>query len=115
DCQDMCNAAARSLAANMAIASGPQVAVNTGRMPPGEDATQMYPWKLWQFESDPMGSTAPPVIFFQPGSNADELMRVYERFSILADEYTGIPKYMTGTEGTPGAGRTASGLSMMIS
>lgn len=115
DCQDMCNAAARSLAANLGIASGPQVAILSNRLPPGEDVTEMYPWKIWQFESDPMGSTAAPISFFQPNSNAAELMTVYDRFSQLADEYTGIPRYMSGfNEGSGGAGRTASGMSMMI-
>lgn len=113
DCSDMCNAAARALAANLGIASGPQVAVISNRLPAGEDITEMYPWKIWQFESDPMGSTAAPITFFQPQSNANELMSVYERFSTLADEYTGIPRYMAGFD-SGGAGRTASGMSMMI-
>jgi len=116
DCQDMCNAAARALAANLGIASGPQVAVLSNRLPPGEDITEMYPWKIWQFESDPMGGTAAPITFFNPESHAQELMSVYEKFSALADEYTGIPKYMSGFNGGEGgAGRTASGISMMIS
>lgn len=115
DCQKMCNSAARALANNLGIASGPQVVVINDRLAPGEKITQMYPWKVWQMRSDPMGGTQKAVDFFQPDSNAEELMRVYERFSILADEYSGVPRYMTGTEGTPGAGRTASGLSMMIS
>ena len=113
DCQDMCNGAARALAANMGIASGPQAWVISNRIPAGEDVTEQYPWKLWQFESDPTGSTAQPMGWFQPSSNANELMTVYERFSTLADEYTGIPRYMAGFE-TAGAGRTASGMSMMI-
>jgi hypothetical protein len=115
DCQDMCNAAARSLAANLGIASGPQVAILSNRLPAGEDVTEMFPWKIWQFESDPMGSTADPIKFFQPSSHAAELMTVFERFSILADEAVGIPRYMAGfNEGSGGAGRTASGMSMMI-
>jgi hypothetical protein len=114
DCQNMCNSAARALANNLGIASGPQVGFNVDRLPPGETLTQMFPWKLWQFTSDPMGSTQPAMQFFQPESHAAELMQVYERFSMMADEYSGIPRYMTGSEGTPGAGRTASGLSMMI-
>lgn len=114
DCADMCNAAARSLAANLGISSGPQVVVNISRMPAGENITSLYPWKIWQVEEDPMGNVAPPITFFQPSSNAAELMGVYEKFSNLADEYTGVPKYTTGVEGTPGAGRTASGLSMML-
>lgn len=114
DCQDMCNSAARALANNLGISSGPQVAISVDRLAPGEKITQMYPWKIWQTQSDAMGSTSPAISFFQPSSHAAELMGVYERFSLLADEYSGVPKYMTGTEGTPGAGRTASGLSMMI-
>ena len=114
DCQDMCNGAGRALANNLGIASGPQVVVNVDRLPVGEDITELFPWKIHQTTSDPMGSTAPAVTFFQPSSNAQELMMVYGEFSALADEYSGIPKYMTGTEGTPGAGRTATGLNMMI-
>lgn len=116
DCQDMCNSAARALANNMGISSGPQVSVLTDRLPPGEDISQMYPWKIWQFESDPMGGTQAnqPIQFFQPGSNANELMQVYDKFSILADEYSGIPRYMTGDSPAGGAGRTASGMNMLM-
>lgn len=115
DCQDMCNSAARALANNLGISSGPQVAVNVDRLPAGEDITEMYPWKIWQVTNDPMGSSAAPINFFQPSSNAAELMGVYERFSQIADEVSGIPKYMAGMAGGEGgAGRTASGMSMMI-
>lgn len=115
DCQMMCNAAARALDVNMGLSSGPQVGVNVDRMPAGESITSMFPWKVWQFGNDPTGSNSSPIEFFQPNSNANELMGVYEKFSQLADEYTGIPRYMTGqSEGMGGAARTASGMSMMI-
>ena len=115
DCQDMCNGAARSLAANLGIASGPQASIISDRIPNGEELTEMFPWKIWQFTSDPMGSTAAPIQFFQPQSNAAELMTVFERFSQLADEAVGVPRYMAGFQGdSGGAGRTASGMSMMI-
>jgi hypothetical protein len=115
DCQDMCNAAARALANNLGIASGPQVVVNNDRLAPGEDITEMYPWKIWQTINDPTGggNTAKAVDFFSPTSNAQELMAVYERFSIMADEYSGIPRYMAGVEGGS-VSRTATGLNMMI-
>ena len=117
DCQDMCNSAARALANNLGIASGPQVVVNVDRLPQGEEITEMYPWKLWQTTNDPLGgSGGRPVDFFQPSSNAAELMGVFERFAALADEVSGIPRYMAGfSGGEGGAGRTASGLSMMVS
>ena len=114
DCQTMCNNAARAIANNMGIASGPQVAINIERVPAGADVSEMYPWKIWQTTSDPMGSTQPAMQFFQPNDNTQPLLKLYETFSELADEYSGVPRYMTGTDGTPGAGRTASGLSMMI-
>lgn len=114
DAQSMCNAAARSLANNMGIASGPQVGVNVSRLPNGEDITNIYPWKIWQFRQSDYGDTSPPMQFFQPESNAQELMAVFGRFMEIADEVSGIPRYMTGQH-VPGAGRTSSGLSMLIS
>jgi hypothetical protein len=113
DCQQVCNAAARALVSNMGISSGPQVVAFTDRLPSGTDLTQMFPWKIWPALSDPMGSTARPIDFFQPTSNAAELMAVYDKFSVLADEYTGIPRYMAGQE-AGSIGRTASGLSIMV-
>jgi hypothetical protein len=114
DAQNMCNAAARALANNMGISSGPQVGVNISRLPAGEDITQMYPWKIWQFKQSDFADSTPPMSFFQPNSNAQELMGVFGQFMDLADEVSGIPKYMTGQH-VPGAGRTSSGLSMLMS
>lgn len=114
DSQSMVNASARALANNMGISSGPQVGVNVSRMPPGEDITDLHPWKIWQFESSEYSDGTKPLEFFTPPSNAQELMAVLEKFSDRADEDTMIPKYMSGQH-TPGAGRTSSGLSMMIS
>lgn len=114
DVQTVCNATARALVNNMGIASGPQVWINTDRVPVGTDLTRVYPWKVWTVTSDDMGSTAPPMDFFQPDMNAGPLLTVYEKFSILADEYSGIPRYMTGDQNTAGAASTASGLSMLM-
>jgi len=87
---------------------------NIDRLPQGENITQLYPWKVWQVTSDPMAGSAPPMQFYQPNSLAQELMAVYEKFATLADEYTGIPRYMTGDSPAGGAGRTASGMSMLM-
>lgn len=114
DIQNVCNAAARALVNNMALASGPQVEVNLERIPPNEDITQLHPWKIWQVMNDPLGSSAPAVRFNQPDSRATELMTVYDRFSRLADDHSGIPAYIYGDTDVKGAGRTASGLSMLM-
>lgn len=115
DAQIIVNAASRSLVNNMSIASGPQVVVNVDRLPIGEDVTQIYPWKIWQVTNDPMGNgnTRPPVEFSQPKSNVQELAGIVKMYMELADEWSGIPKYLTG-DAPGGAGRTASGLSMLM-
>ena len=114
DTQQMVNASARALANNMGISSGPQVGINVSRIPTGEDITQMYPWKIWQYTNTDFNDGSKPLDFFQPQSNAQELMQVFDHFSLRADEDTMIPKYMVGGHQV-GAARTSSGLSMLIS
>jgi hypothetical protein len=114
DVQTMCNAAARSLANNMGIASGPQVEVVVDRLADGEELTSMYPWKIWQTTSDRTGGGQPGVRFFSPDMKAAELMTIYQTFLKQADEVTGIPNYVYGSNAVGGAGRTASGLSMLM-
>ncbi len=114
DLQGVCNASARALVNNMGISSGPQAEVNLERIPPNEDITQIHPWKIWQVTNDPLGSSSPAVRFTQPDDNANTLMAVYDKFSKLADDHSGIPAYVYGDLNVKGAGRTASGLSMLM-
>jgi len=116
DIQEVANAALRSLVNNLSISSGPQVVVNDDRLTPDEDGEELYPWKRWHVTSDPMGSSsaAKPIDFFQPQSNAQELLGVYEKFSQIADEISAIPRFVNGNSAGGGAGRTASGLAMLM-
>ncbi len=114
DCQDACNASMRALVNNMGIASGPMVYYSADRLMPGQDMTKLHPWKLIGTTESRTGSTAIPVGFFQPQSNAQELMAIYERFSRYADDISGIPAYAYGASAGGGAARTASGLSMLM-
>jgi hypothetical protein len=114
DIQVICNGAARALSNNMGIASGPQVEVSIDRLPDGENLTTMYPWKIWQTTSDRTGGGQPAVRFFQPNMNAETLMNVMQYFQKVADEVTGVPNYVYGSSNVSGAGRTASGLSMLM-
>ena len=114
DVQAMCNASARALANNMGIASGPQVEVTTDRLPQGAKVSGMYPWKIWQTLSDPMGSGQPAIRFNQPDDRSAPLMSVYQNFARMADEQSGVPAYVYGDGQVGGAGRTASGLSMLM-
>jgi len=114
DLQSVCNAAARALVNNMGISSGPQVELNVERLAPNEDITNLTPWRIWQTINDPTGSSAPAMRFTQPDSRATELVAVYEKFSRLADDHSGIPAYVYGDMNVQGAGRTSSGLSMLM-
>lgn len=114
DVQGVCNAAARALSNNMGIASGPQVEVTIDRLPQGAKVSKMHPWKLWQTTSDPMGSGRPAITFTQPDDRSSPLMQVYQQFARMADEQSGVPAYVYGDGQVGGAGRTASGLSMLM-
>jgi hypothetical protein len=114
DVQAMCNAAARALANNMGLASGPQVEVSVDRLAEGEKVSKVYPWKIWQTVSDPLGSGQAAVRFNQPDDRSGALLGVYGQFARMADEQSGIPAYVYGDGAVGGAGRTASGLSMLM-
>jgi len=117
DITSVCNTTMRSIVNNLSISSGPQVVVNLDRLAQTEYANTLYPWKRWHVVDDPLGNNSPqnkPVDFFQPQSNVQELMAVYEKFANMADEASALPKYLTGSGATGGAGRTASGLAMLM-
>lgn len=114
DIQSACNAAARALCNNFAIASGPQVWVNTERIAGATDIQQIFPWKIWTFvnpKTGTSGSTDKPMDFFQPNLITDELLKFYDYFFKQAREITGIPAYTS--ENLRGAGKTARGLAML--
>ena len=113
--QDIANAAARAMVNNLGIASGPQVVIpDINRIPEGEDFTAMYPWKIWQGVNTG-GSNAPLVEFFQPDSRAGEMLNIMNSAIRLADTTLEMPAFATGPERVAGAGRTSSGLAMLMS
>lgn len=117
DIQEVANATLRSLVNNLSLSSGPQVVVRDDMVSPGEDGDELYPWKRWHVQGDMMGmsgQTQKPIDFFQPNSNAQELLGVYTKFGEIADELSAIPRHMSGANPGGGAGRTASGLAMLM-
>jgi len=113
DLTDVINATLRALVNNIAISSGPQVWFDEELMSPTQDDS-LYPWKIWKFIGDPANPSRVPINFYQPASNAQELMAVIDKFSVMLDDVSTIPRYLTGSGPAGGAGRTASGLSMLI-
>jgi len=114
DIQQTCNSTARALVNNMALASGPQAEVYVNRLADGQNITGMYPWKIWQMKDDLGGSNNRAISFFQPSSNAAELLAVYESFERRADDVTQIPRYAYGNERVGGAGQTMGGLQLLL-
>lgn len=114
DIQRMCNATARALANNMAVASGPQIEIYVDRLADDSEVDAIEPFHVWQLTSDPSGAGGRAITFWQPTSNAQELLAVYKEFEIRADDATGIPRYAYGNERTGAAAQTASGLSMLL-
>jgi hypothetical protein len=113
DIQKVCNALARALINNLSIASGPMVEVFMDRLMAGEDPEDMYPWKVFKTKHDPQHGK-PAVQFYQPNAITEILLRVYEYFFQQASEQSGIPNYIYGSQKVGGAGKTASGLSMLM-
>jgi len=117
DIQQVSNATLRSLCNNMSMSSGPQVVVRDDMLAGGETGNEMHPWKRWHVQGDMAmagGQTQKPIDFFQPTSNASELLGIYSRMGEIADELSAIPRHMSGANPGGGAGRTASGLAMLM-
>ncbi len=114
DIQKLCNGCARALATNMGLASGPIMEVNIERLADGTEVKELKPRDIIQTTSDPTGSSSKAVNFFSIDSRATELLGVYEKFEVKADDVTMIPRYAYGNERTAGAAATASGLSMLL-
>ena len=115
DLQEVTNACLRSIVNNLSISSGPQVVVNDDRLAGQENGEELFPWKRWHVTNPAVsGSTEKAIDFFQPQSNAQELLGVFNAFYGLADDVSAIPRYLSGNSPGGGAGRTASGLAMLM-
>lgn len=114
DNQRMCNATARAVADNMALTSGPMVEIETDRLAEDFEPTEVHPLMVIQTKSDANAGGRRAVNFYQPASNAPELMAIFEKFDQKSDDVTNIPRYSYGNEKVGGAGRTLGGLDLLM-
>lgn len=117
DIQAATNATFRAIINNQSMASGPQVVVKEDRLSGAETGDDIFPWKRWKVLSDPFASgssTDKPVDFFQPTDNSASLLAVLQAWLTLGDDVSAIPRYLQGNSPGGGAGRTASGLAMLM-
>ncbi len=116
DLQEITNATARSMVNNLSIASGPQVMVDMDQLDPNENPEDLFPWKRWHIRKNLLaGNTGnkAAIEFFQPQSIVQDLIKSMEYWTGMADDVSAIPKYIGGQAGG-NAGRTASGLAMLM-
>jgi hypothetical protein len=115
DVQRVANAAARALVRNMAFSSGPIGEYDINRLQNEKRIEELEPYRMYAVETDQFSATTQPAIKFTVvPSVARQLMQVYEMYSKLADEISGIPAYVMGSPQVAGAGRTLGGLAMLM-
>jgi hypothetical protein len=114
DVQELINASFRGMLDNAAISAGPQIEVNMDLMPEDEDVYDIYPFKVWPRTGAGADASNPAIRVMDVPSHTPEFLAMNEAFEKYGDEVTTIPRYMWGDNPGSGAGRTASGLSMMM-
>jgi hypothetical protein len=115
DTQRLMNATIRAMIDNAAISAGPIIEANRELLAPGEDPTDLYPFRVFQRIGVGMEATVPAIKVNSLPSYTKEFMGLLDLWMTMADETTAIPRYMSGEMGAvQGAGRTASGLSMLM-
>lgn len=114
DVQELVNSCFRAMLDNAAISAGPQIEVNMDLLSEDEDPREVYPFKVWMRGGEGPEAASPAIRVFQLPSYTMEFERMATLFKEYGNEVTAIPPYMWGDQAGGGAGRTASGLSMMM-
>ena len=111
--QEMTNSAFRAMLDNAAISAGPQMEVNLDLLSEDEDPREVHPFKVWMRTGTGGDAQAQCLRMLDVPSYTAEFERMLNLFSTYTDEITTIPRYMWG-DTSGGAGRTSSGLSMLM-
>ena len=96
---------------NLALAGNLVFDVDEASLVPGQNM-DIFPGKIFRRQSGVTGTAINGLKF---PNTAGENLQMYMQARQLADEETGIPSVMHGQTGVTGTGRTASGLSMLLS
>jgi len=96
---------------NLALAGNLVFDVDEASLVPGQNF-DIFPGKVFRRQSGVTGTAINGLKF---PNTAPENIQMYQISRQLADEETGIPSVMHGQTGVTGTGRTASGLSMLLS
>ena len=111
DSQLLMNGHIRMAIDNLALAGHLVFDIDETQLVPGQ-SYDVYPGKVFRRQSGVTGTAVNAIKF---PSTAGENMQMYDKARQLSDEQTGIPSIMHGQTGVTGTGRTAAGLSMLMS
>jgi len=96
---------------NAALSGNLLIEVDETNLVPGQDLS-VYPGKVFRRQGGAPGQ----AIFGTKFPNvSNENMQMFDKARVLADESTGFPSFAHGQTGIQGVGRTASGISMLMS
>jgi len=111
DTQTLMNGFMRMAVDNAALSGNMLIEVDETNLVPGQDLS-VYPGKVFRRQGGAPGQ----AIFGTKFPNvSNENMQMFDKARILADESTGFPSFAHGQTGVSGVGRTASGISMLMS
>lgn len=111
DTQTLMNGFMRMAVDNAVLSGNLVFEVDETNLVPGQDL-KMYPGKVIRRQGGAPGQ----ALFGTKFPNvSNENMQMFDKARVLADESTGIPSFSHGQTGVSGVGRTASGISMLMS
>ena len=111
DTQTLMNGFMRMAVDNAALSGNLIIEVDETNLVPGQDLS-VYPGKVFRRQGGAPGQ----ALFGTKFPNvSNENMQLFDKARQLADESTGFPSFAHGQTGVSGVGRTASGISMLMS
>ena len=111
DTQTLMNGFMRMSVDNAALSGNLLIEIDETNLVPGQDMS-VYPGKVFRRQGGAPGQS----IFGTKFPNvSNENMQMFDKARQLSDESTGLPSFSYGQTGISGVGRTASGISMLMS
>lgn len=111
DTQTLMNGFMRMAVDNAALSGNLLIEIDETNLVPGQDLS-VYPGKIFRRQG---GAPGQAVFGTKFPNVSNENMQMFDKARVLADESTGFPSFAHGQTGVSGVGRTASGISMLMS
>lgn len=111
DTQTLMNGFMRMAVDNAVLSGNLLIEIDETNLVPGQDLS-VYPGKVFRRQG---GAPGQGIFGTKFPNVAQENMQLFDKARVLADESTGFPSFAHGQTGVSGVGRTASGISMLMS